>query len=110
MSALRALWGALLVFEPTRVLEAVPHHRINRGVVLFTRVLGARHIAQAAASETRRGSSRRYRMAGATVDAIHALTLLALALLAPDRRRLALTNVAIATAFALTGVREAGRC
>jgi hypothetical protein len=45
--------------------------------------------------------------AGAAVDATHALTMLALALLAPDRRRLALTNVATATAFALAGMREA---
>lgn len=107
VSALRALWGALLVLEPARVLQTVPDQRVERGAVLFTRILGARHLAQAAVSISRRGSSRRWVAAGVAVDATHALTMLALALLAADRRRPALTNVATATAFALAGVREA---
>ncbi len=109
VSAPRALWGALLVLEPARVLQTVSHQRADRGAVLFARVLGARHIAQAAVSGSRRGSSRRWVVAGAALDATHASTMLALALLAPDRRRLALINVATATAFALAGVREARR-
>lgn len=107
VSAPRALWGTLLILDPARVLQTVPHQRVDRGVVLFTRVLGARHIVQAAVSGTRRGSSRPWIVAGAAVDATHALTMLALVRLAPDHRRLALTNVATATAFALAGIREA---
>jgi hypothetical protein len=46
-------------------------------------------------------------LAGAAVDATHAATMALLAAVRPDRRKLALTNVASATMLAVSGVYEA---
>ncbi len=107
LTTTRALWGTLLFVEPARVTQTVSQQRIDRGVILFTRALGARHLVQAAVTDSGQGSSRAWVVAGAAVDATHAVTMVALAVLAPDRRRLALINAATAAAFALTGIREA---
>ena len=84
--ALRALWGALLLVEPGLVLRVLPHQSLDSAAVGFARALGARHLAQAAVADTRRGSSRRWVLAGAAVDATHASTMLALAGVREARR------------------------
>lgn len=105
---LRAAWGAALLLVPGRVLRALPHGQIDRPARGFARVLGARDVAQAALIARR--PTRGRILTGAVVDATHATTMVALALLRPDRRKLALTNVATASAFAIAGVhRAAGR-
>ncbi len=103
----RVLWGTVLLIRPEVVLRNLPHQRIDGAARGFARVLGARHLTQAAI--TSRDGPQRWLMAGAMVDAIHAGTMAALAALAPDRRKLALTNVATATALAAAGVADARR-
>lgn len=109
LTAIRAGWGAALLIAPGAVLRDLPHQRIDRPARAFARVLGARQLAQAALAGRRRGraSSRGWILTGAAVDATHAATMLALALLRPDRRKLALANVALASAFAAAGVHQA---
>ena len=107
VTAIRAAWGAALLLAPGATLGDLPHQRIDRPARVFARILGARQLAQAAIADSARGSSRRWLLAGAAVDATHAATMVALAWRAPDRRRLALTNAATATAFAVAGGRQA---
>ncbi len=103
----RVLWGTALLIAPEVVLRALPHQRIDGAARGFARVLGARHLTQAAI--TSRDGTRGWVVAGAVVDAIHAASMAALAVLRPDRRKLALTNVATATTLAAAGVAEARR-
>ncbi len=107
LTAIRAGWGAALLIAPGAVLGELPHGRIDRPARVFARVLGARQLAQAGIAASPRGSSRGWILAGAAVDATHATTMVALAWLLPDRRRLALTNAATASAFAAVGLLQA---
>ena len=105
LSAIRAGWGAALLIAPGAVLRELSHQRIDHSARVFARILGARDLAQAAIAQRRPG--RGWIFAGAAVDATHAATMVALAALRPDRRRLALTNAATAIAFAAAGLYEA---
>ncbi len=103
----RVLWGTVLLIAPEVVLRDLPHQRIDRAARGFARVLGARHLTQAAI--TSRDGTHGWAVAGAVVDALHAATMAALAALRPDRRKLALTNFATATTLAAAGLAEARR-
>ncbi len=105
--AVRLLWGTILLIAPQVVLRDLPHQRIDRAARGFARVLGARHLTQAAI--TSRDRTPGWVVAGAVVDATHAATMAALAALRPGRRKLALTNVATAATLAAAGVAEARR-
>ena len=107
LTAVRVLWGTVLLAAPELTLGKLPHHRIDGAARGVARVLGARHLIQAAV--TGRAGNRRWVAAGATVDATHAATMAALAVLRPDRRKLALSNVATAAALAVAGVAEVRR-
>ncbi len=107
LTVVRVLWGTVLLITPEVVLRDLPHQRIDRAARGFARVLGARHLTQAAI--TSRDGTQRWLMAGAMVDATHAATMAALAALRPDRRKLALTNIATAMALAAAGVADARR-
>ncbi len=100
--AVRVLWGTALLITPEALLRDLPHQRIDRPARMFARVLGARHLVQAVI--TGRGGTRGWVRVGAAVDATHAATMTGLAVLAPDRRKLALTNVATATGLAGAGL------
>lgn len=109
VTAIRALGGAALLLAPDAVLCKLPHQQIDRSTRLFARILGIRYLAQAAIvdSQTAGISGRRWILAGAAVDAIHATTMVALALLKPNQRKLALTNATAASAFAAAGLYQA---
>ncbi len=103
--AIRAGWGAALLIAPGAVLGALPHQQIDGRARAFARILGARDLVQAATIAWR--PTRGWLLGGAAVDAAHAMTMVALAWRLPDRRALALTNVATAGAFAAAGLYEA---
>jgi hypothetical protein len=71
------------------------------------RLLGARHLAEALLAAARPGP--RTTQAGAAIDALHAISMLAWATLEPRRRRLALTAAAISSAFVAAGCYETNR-
>jgi hypothetical protein len=98
----RLLWGTALLVAPEAVLSHLPHQRIDRPARTFARLLGTRHLVQAAI--TTRCPTPRSILAGAAIDATHAATMAILAAIRPDRRDLALTNAATATALAAAGV------
>jgi hypothetical protein len=93
LNATRAVWGATLLLAPDRVLALIGDCAI--GVERMTRVLGARHLAEAvtliAASET--GGAPRWPIA---IDAVHGVSMLGVAALAPRHRRPALASAGIA--------------
>jgi len=101
----RLLWGTALLVDPEAVLRRLPHQRIDRSARTFARLLGIRHLVQAAI--TAHCPTRRSILAGAAIDATHAATMAILAAIRPDRRELALTNAATATALAGAGLANA---
>lgn len=105
LSGIRVVVGAALLVAPGALLGFLPQERVDRTARTFARILGARHLAQAAI--VTRHHSRKWLLASATIDATHATTMAVLARLSPDRRELALTNVAAATTFAAAALYEA---
>jgi hypothetical protein len=103
----RTLLGTALVIAPGAVLSGVPHERIDGPARAFARVLGARHLIQAAI--TARRHDRTWILAGAAVDAAHAATMAVVAGLRPDWRQVTLTSAATATALSAAGIAESYR-
>lgn len=96
--SVRLAWGLFLVGAPgraVRLLGGTP----TQGAKTVARVLGARHLAQAAV-EARDGG--RHRLLLAAVDWTHAGSGLVLALLDRRWRRPALTDATLATAFGVS--------
>jgi hypothetical protein len=98
----RLSWGVALVAAPRPLLRGLA--RLDRpahpGAVAAIRVLGARHLAQTVIEVVAPQHVVGY--LGAGTDALHAVSDLGLAILAPRWRRVALIDAAIATFFAVT--------
>ncbi|EUA52984.1 hypothetical protein I550_4616 [Mycobacterium intracellulare 1956] len=82
---IRAGWGGVLLAAPTEVLSRIHGVRVDRKAIVVTRILGARHLVQAASSGVDPGPEEL--AAGVWVDTVHSATALGLALV--DRRRAA---------------------
>ncbi|MEU3453395.1 hypothetical protein ABZ671_07305 [Micromonospora sp. NPDC006766] len=96
-SLARLVWGATLVVAPRQVLRRWGH---PSGLAVGTlRVLGVRHLAQAAM--TLRRPVPAVLVAGAAADLLHATSALALAAVDRRQRRLALLDSAIAGGWAV---------
>jgi len=93
LPALHALLGTALLVAAGRLLRAVgdPGDRPAR---FAARVLGARHLVQAAALAGSGGPAAT--RAGAAVDGLHAASMAALGLAVPGHRRAALASGAVA--------------
>jgi hypothetical protein len=100
MSAVRAAYGVALLAAPGAVVagltreEPGPH---ERDVV---RVLGARHVIQAAATAC---AGRSALAPGAVIDTLHAASMLALAAAGGRLRRAELADALVAGALAAAG-------
>ncbi len=100
---LRAGWGLLLLGrteQMCRIAAVDPTVEAK----LVARVLGARHVAQAALVMAH--PSRRVLGLGAAADAAHALTAVAYGASGPGRLRAGLISGGVATSFALDGLRR----
>jgi hypothetical protein len=100
---LRATWGTALLLAPEQILSRVHHLRIDATSLTVTRILGARHLTQAALSGIR--PSPEVLAMGIWVDSAHAATALGLAATDRHRARAGLIDTAIAIAWALAGYR-----
>lgn len=87
--------------RPHDVLTWVHHGPVDPVTVAVARVLGARHLAQAAATVYR--PSRELVAAGVYSDAAHAVSMVGLAVVSAAHRRAGLIDAAIALALALVG-------
>jgi hypothetical protein len=85
----------------------VHHLTVDTKSVMIARILGARQLTQAALSGFR--PSPEVLAMGVWVDAVHASTALALAVIDPSRARAGLTDAAIAGIWAGAGYRDLAR-
>jgi hypothetical protein len=94
----RAGYGALLVTRGIGIATAAVGRPLDRGEAFMVRFLGARHLAQAAATLARPALAR----PGALVDASHAASLVGIAAVSSRHRRIALLDLPVATTLAAT--------
>ena len=106
MIGTRTLVGAALLARPRPLLAALSGHSPDEHAIVFARVLGARHLSEAAVLW--RWTTPAVVRTGAVVDAIHAVSALAL-VKTRHQPRLAALNVVSATTFALLGAALARR-
>ena len=99
--AIRACYGAALLCAPGAALRLGTGRSPGPRARTVTRVLGARHLVQAAVTMWRPRAA--VLAAGAGVDACHAASMLALAAADPRSRRAGLADAVAAAAFAITG-------
>ena len=102
----RAAYGALLLLVPGMIMWVVCGEPAARVPRMVARILGLRHLTQALLLE--RNGTRNRLMAGATIDAAHALSMVGLAALNRDHRWSAALDAVLATGLAVSGLREAG--
>ncbi len=94
---LRVIWGAFLLVKPGRALALLGAADSGRGSRGVLRILGARHLLEAAAERHWGSTARKF---GVGVDAAHAGTALGFAMLDRRWRRVALADAAVAAIFA----------
>lgn len=102
--AARVAWAALLLGCPDTIFRAVGGTKPDGRWRLITRILGARHLAEALFEAS--GRPDRVRVA-ALVDTVHAISVVGYAAMDRPRRRVALADVVVAGCFAAYGWRLA---
>lgn len=100
----RGFWGAALLAAPRFVLSRVHGVNVDRKAIVVTRILGARHLAQATLSGI--NPSPEVIATGTWVDGVHSLTAFGLAAVDPRRARPGLADAIIAAAWALFGAHD----
>jgi hypothetical protein len=104
LSALHGLYGSALLLAPGLLLRGVGDPA-DPAARLATRVLGARHLGQAALLAA---TGRRATRLGAAVDGLHAASMVLLGLTVPLHRRAAMVSGAVAGVLAALELGEAG--
>jgi hypothetical protein len=90
----RAAWALFLLGGAARLLRSLGSPVTAAGIRVV-RVLGIRHLLQAAAQAAGKGRGR----VGALVDSLHGISMLVLATVDTKRRRAALVDAAVAGGF-----------
>jgi hypothetical protein len=94
---IRGAWGAVLLSAPRHVAGGAGGSA-PRGLVPAVRVLGARHLAEAALLAAERAAEPpRWSVA---LDAVHCLSMVTLAAIAPSLRRAVVRSAAVSFALA----------
>jgi hypothetical protein len=106
LQAVRAGYGAALLVVPGRMIRACTGRQAGSRTRAVARVLGARHLAQAAVT-VGSGPSAESLGLGAAVDITHAASMAVLALADRRVRRVTLTDALIEMAFATAGLSSA---
>ncbi len=104
IEVVRAGWGTVLVAAPAAVLNHIHGVQVDRKAVVVTRVLGARHLAQALLSGIDPGPEML--AAGVWVDTVHSMTAFGLAAVDRRRARGGLTDGVVAAVWAGMGLRH----
>jgi hypothetical protein len=99
--ALRVAWGTALLVSPGTVLRLFGGVDAGTTPRRVMRVLGARHIAQAAAEWAFGGRARQI---GTVVDVLHAATDVGFSIVNSRWRRAALSDTAVTTGFVVLGL------
>ena len=106
IAAGHGLLGAGLLLRPRTVARRAGGAHRPGPPAWLVRVLGARSVLQAAATAVAPGAP--VLIAGAAVDATHALSMLPLVIASPRYRRVAAVSSAVAFASAAAGAAAAG--
>jgi hypothetical protein len=106
-TAVRCGWGGLLLLFPAPVLRAASDAPTGGTAVLCARLLGVRHLLQAAL--TRRSPGPGTPGWGAAADAAHAATMATVALESRQWRRAGLADMVVAGSLSCATACEAGR-
>ena len=106
LQVVRAGYGGALLTVPGPVIRLATARPAAPRARAVARVLGARHLLQAALT-TAAASSRPSLEIGAAIDLVHAASMAALALADRQVRRLSLSDALIESAFAAAGVSAA---
>ena len=101
----RASYGLSLLLVPGAVMRAAANGPVDRASTVVGRILGFRHLAQALVID--RAGTRNRLLAGAAIDAAHALSMTGLAALDKNHRRLAALDAALAGGLTINGLRGA---
>jgi hypothetical protein len=108
----RTCYGWLLACAPRRMIRLGTPQPAGAGAVTMTRVLGARHLLQALVTATAPSaglSPDAVLTAGAAVDAVHAGSMIALAIACRPLRRAALTDATLEAVLGTFGIITARR-
>jgi hypothetical protein len=97
----RATYGAALVLVPGPAIHLATGRLPSRRACRVARVLGARHLIQAALTAAAPG--REGLALGGQVDAVHSASMLLLAVVSRTQRRPAVTDALTEAAFAAAG-------
>ena len=89
---------------PREILSRVHGVEVDRKAIVVTRILGARHLAQAMLLGV--NPSPEVVAAGVWVDAVHSATALGLAVVNRHRARGGITDAIVAAAWALFGTHD----
>lgn len=103
---IRAGYGVMLIAAPGVVIHLVTGQPPGRRACRLARLLGARHLVQAAVSAF--APMPGVLAAGAGVDALHTASMLMLAAVDRGARRVALTDALAESLFAAAGFSSAG--
>ncbi len=101
----RSAYGVLLLLVPGAVIRTASGEPAGTAPAMVGRILGLRHLVQALAVD--RKVTRDRLLAGAVIDAAHALSMVALAAASERHRQPAALDAAMAGALAANGLREA---
>lgn len=102
LSVVRGAYGVALCCAPGPLIGLAGGPAGDQRARAVARILGARHIAQAALSAVRPNPA--VLAIGAAADTLHATSMAAMALPDTPYRRIAGTDALIATAFAMDGI------
>jgi hypothetical protein len=117
LDAVRACYGGLLLAAPRHVLSVCTPGQASPRALGVIRVLGARHLLQAALTAGALSAHgrpeeippRRTLLAGSGVDTAHAASMIGLALAHRPLRRAALADALLASSLAAFGILTARR-
>ncbi len=104
---LRAFWGGALLIAPRSALGLLGAGSVPRAGLVVARLLGGRHLLQAVLTWTQ--PVHPVLVAGGVTDVLHAASDVLLAVLRPQWRRAALSDAALASAFAVSSWSRAHR-
>jgi hypothetical protein len=102
IAGVRAGHGLLLLVRPQASVGRLLGRQLTRGERVVARVLGVRQLGQALASAA--VPSAAVVETGAGIDAVHALSMVALGVASRRHRRAALASAGVAASFATAGV------
>ena len=106
LQVVRATYGAALVLVPGPAIRLATGRLPSRQACRVARVLGTRHLIQAALTAAAPG--RAVLALGGQVDAVHTASVLLLAAVSRAQRRAAVTDALTEAAFAAAGFSASG--